>query len=89
MWLDGFAQGAQVLTYLLHSSSCPLFCGGSGWPWFLAGLCLGLLVGLVAVGAALWFWFVRAPVVVTNCPPPASVPQHPVQLRRRLSAYVA
>ena len=89
MWWDSFAQGAQVASYLLHSASCPLYCGGSGWPWFLAGLSVGLLVGLCAAGFAVWVWVVRAPVWVANCPQPSSVPQHPQHIRRRLSAYIA
>lgn len=89
MWWESVAQGAQVASYLLQSASCPLYCGGSGWPWFLAGLSLGLLFGLGFVGLLVWFWLFRAPVVVANCPPTSSVPQHPQHLRRRLSAYLA
>jgi len=89
MWWDRFSQGAQVASYLLQSATCPLYCGGSGVPWFLAGLCLGLLLGLCFVGLLVWVWLVRSPVVVAICPPASSVPQHPHQLRRRLSAYLA
>ncbi len=74
---------------VLHSFSCPLHCGGSCFPWLIAGVCLGFSLSLCLV-VVLWVKWTS----LDFChPATSSHPQHPARdfprhPRRRLSAYL-
>ena len=87
MFLEHLWQGTQVAGYLLQAASCPVHCGGSAWPWLIAGVAVGVLLGLCVAAGLVFLWtsaFVRAPSPGF----PSQVPQHHHHLRRRLSAYL-
>ena len=87
MWLEQLWQGTHVASYLLAAAACPVHCGGSSWPWFVAGLSVGVLVGLCCAGGLLFLW-TSAATRVSFPGPPSPVHSHPTHLRRRLSAYL-
>lgn len=88
MWWDRLLQGSQFAASVVQSASCPVYCGGSAVPWFLSGLCLGILLGLLSAGVVVFLWTSRGLPGATFHQPHHQVPsQHP-HLRRRLSAYL-
>ena len=88
LWAERLLAGAGVVRELAGSLSCPIYCGGSGWPFFLAGLGLGFALGL---GAALLLILRFLPLISPAAAPSAVVPpsSSPSQPRRhRLSGYL-
>ena len=87
MWWERLLQGSHLAASFVQSASCPIYCGGSAIPWFLAGLCLGVLLGLLCAGFLVILWTSRG-FPGSSHPPTQQVPsQHPNH-RRRLSAYL-
>ncbi len=83
-WVQGLFAGVSVLRDLSASLACPAHCGGSSVLSFLAGLCCGLSVGLLAGLYLLWI----SSLLPSPAPRPPS-PAPPGRPRRsRLSSYV-
>ena len=88
LWAERLLAGAGVVRELAASLSCPIYCGGSGWPFFLAGLGLGFALGF---GVALLLLFRILPFILPSAAPSASVPPSPsppLHRRHRLSGYL-
>lgn len=90
MWgAERVLAAASSAGSLLESFACPLHCGGSCVPWFVAGFSLGLTLCVLGL-AALWFHWTSLDFRLASTSAPA---HHPARgssslVRRRLSAYL-
>ena len=73
VWVERALAGVTLLRDLSYGWSCPLHCGSSLVPSFVAGLSSGLLVGCLC-GAYLTLWLWRPPSVPV-IPKPAEFPR--------------
>ena len=83
-WVDRALAGVTLLRDLSYSWSCPLHCGSSLVPSFVAGLSSGLLVGSL-LGFYLACWLFR-PGPSPLPPRPSEFPRAPS--RSRLRGYL-
>ena len=90
--LSGILQHWGTLSTFWYSLSCPLHCGSSHLPWFLAGLSSGALIGFL-----LCLFFIHQILVafpgffgVSRAPRASPVPaaSSPVPASHRLRAYL-
>ena len=88
MWIDRLLAVAGVLRETSWGLSCPFHCGGSWLVSFVAGLAIGILLGLFV--AAVLCHYLHPIWTFAHPPSPVFVGSDPSQLRRRarFSAYL-
>ena len=84
--LSDLVAGWSSVQHLSWSLACPVHCSASCGPWFLAGLCLGSLLSIVAAGFVL-FGLRHLVFGLSFGGPPPSFPSR-AAARHRLQAYL-